>query len=63
MDANMFAKLIESVAQMDEIVQGERRPSREFRIDAVGVKEIRQSDRAVSSQVRHRHRRAGRHAP
>lgn len=43
MDADMFANLMESVAQMDEIVRGERQPSREFHIDAVGVKEIRQA--------------------
>lgn len=43
MDANMFANLMESVAQMDEIVRGERQPSRESHIDAVSVKEIRQA--------------------
>lgn len=43
MDANMFTNLMESVTQMDEIVRGERQPSREFHIDAVSVKEIRQA--------------------
>ena len=47
LDANMFANLMESVAQMDEIVRGERQPSREFHIDAVSVKES-PGDRAVS---------------
>ena len=30
----MFASLMESVTQMDEIVRSERQPSREFHIDA-----------------------------
>jgi putative transcriptional regulator len=36
-----FNRLLESVTQMDEIVRGERAPSREFHVDAVKVKEIR----------------------
>jgi putative transcriptional regulator len=40
-DANMFDNLMESVTQMDEIVRGERQPSREFHIDALAVKKIR----------------------
>ncbi|EIL98232.1 helix-turn-helix domain-containing protein [Rhodanobacter sp. 115] len=43
MDANMFDNLMESVTQMDEIVRGERQPSREFHIDAMAVKEIRRA--------------------
>ncbi|HZX70973.1 MAG TPA: helix-turn-helix domain-containing protein [Rhodanobacter sp.] len=39
----MFANLMESVTQMDEIVRGERQPSREFYIDALAVKEIRRA--------------------
>jgi hypothetical protein len=35
-DANMFANLMKSVSQMDEIVRGERQPSREFHIDVMG---------------------------
>jgi putative transcriptional regulator len=42
-DANMFANLMESVNQMDEIVRGERQPSREFHINALAVKEIRRA--------------------
>jgi putative transcriptional regulator len=42
-DAKMFANLMESVTQMDEIVRGERQPSREFHIDALAVKEIRRA--------------------
>lgn len=36
-----FDDLLESVQQMDEIVKGERAPSREFHIDAIQVKKIR----------------------
>lgn len=43
MDAKMFAKLMESVNQADEIVRGERQPSREFHIDALAVKNIRRA--------------------
>ncbi|MGH8112490.1 MAG: helix-turn-helix domain-containing protein, partial [Rhodanobacteraceae bacterium] len=43
MNANMFAKLMESVTQVDEMVRGERQPSREFHVDALGIKEIRKA--------------------
>ena len=36
-----FQELLESVQQMDEIVRGERAPSREFHVDAIKVKEVR----------------------
>jgi putative transcriptional regulator len=39
--SKFFEDLLESVTQMDEIVRGGRAPSREFHIDAVGVKAIR----------------------
>lgn len=38
-----FDELMESVKQMDEIVRGERQPSRESSIDAVQVKTIRKA--------------------
>lgn len=38
-----FDELLESVQQMDEIVKGERSPSREFHVDAIQVKEIRKA--------------------
>lgn len=41
--SQMFDELLESVQQMDEIVRGERSPSREFTIDALQVKEIRRA--------------------
>ncbi|EXF91241.1 Cro/Cl family transcriptional regulator [Pseudomonas fluorescens HK44] len=36
-----FDELMESVQQMDEIVRGERPPSREFHVDALQIKETR----------------------
>lgn len=41
--STFFDELMESVKQMDEIVRGERQPSREFSIDAVQVKTIRKA--------------------
>jgi putative transcriptional regulator len=43
MDRKLFARLAESVQQMDEIVRGERAAARETAIDAVGIKQIRLS--------------------
>ena len=41
MDKRLFAELKKSVSEMDEIVRGEREPSRESIVDAVRVKQIR----------------------
>ena len=41
MNKKLFADLVESMTQMNEIVRGERAPSREFHVDAVGIKELR----------------------
>ena len=41
--SKFFDELMESVQQMDEIVRGERQPSREFVVDALQVKEIRKA--------------------
>lgn len=41
--STVFDDLMESVQQMDEILKGERAPSREFHIDAVQVKNIRKA--------------------
>lgn len=41
MDNKLFDRLLESMTQMNEIIQGERAPSREFNIDSSQVKEIR----------------------
>ncbi|CAK17009.1 NadS family protein [Pseudomonas entomophila] len=45
-----FEELMESVEQMDEIIQGQRQPSRQFEIDALQVRNIRKS--TGLSQVR-----------
>jgi putative transcriptional regulator len=37
----LFAELVESMKQHNEIARGERSPSREFHVDAVGIKELR----------------------
>jgi putative transcriptional regulator len=37
----LFADLVESVTQMDEIVRGERAPAREFSVDPVAIKALR----------------------
>jgi putative transcriptional regulator len=41
MDKKLFAALIESMTQMNEIVRGERAPSREFHVDANDIKRLR----------------------
>jgi putative transcriptional regulator len=38
-----FDELLESVQQMDDIVQGKQAPSREFEIDALLVRNIRKA--------------------
>ena len=43
MDINLFDKLVESMTQMNEIIDGERAPSREFVVDSIQVKDIRKS--------------------
>jgi len=40
---HLFDKLMESVEQMDEIIQSQRPPSRQFEIDALQVKSIRKA--------------------
>lgn len=41
MDKNLFAELMGSVAEADEIIRGAREPSRQFSVDPVHVREIR----------------------
>ena len=43
MDKALFERLTKSMSQMGEIVEGDRQPSRTFHIDAMKIKEIRQS--------------------
>lgn len=41
MNKRLFERLVESMQQHGEIARGERSPPREFRVDAIAVKEIR----------------------
>lgn len=41
--STFFDELLESVQQMDEIVEDKRAPSRKFHVDAIQVKEIREA--------------------
>ena len=41
--SRFFDELMESVQEMNEILSGEREPSREFHIDSMRVKEIRKA--------------------
>ncbi len=50
MDKKLFSKLVESMTQMNEIVRGERVPSREFVVDALGVREIRKATGLTQSE-------------
>ncbi|AWK42281.1 MULTISPECIES: NadS family protein [Photorhabdus] len=43
MDSKLFSRLTESMTQMNEIINGERAASRETRVEAVKVKNIRQA--------------------
>jgi putative transcriptional regulator len=40
-DKRLFAELVESMTRMNEIVRGERAPSREFHVDAIAIKALR----------------------
>jgi putative transcriptional regulator len=41
--SKFFDELMESVQQMNEILRGEREPSREFHVDALQTKKIRKT--------------------
>ena len=41
MKKTLFAELVESMMQMNEILRGERRPPREFHVDAIAIKSLR----------------------
>lgn len=41
MKKKLFAELVESMKQMNEIARGERAPSREFHVEPLGVQERR----------------------
>jgi putative transcriptional regulator len=40
-EKKLFGDLVESMKQMNEIVQGKRAPSRRFVVDAISVKKLR----------------------
>lgn len=50
MKKSLFNELLESVQQGDEILRGERQPSREFFVDAAKVKEVRAITRLSQAQ-------------
>jgi putative transcriptional regulator len=41
MDKKLFAELVESMTQMNEIIRGERAPSREFHVRPIDIKGLR----------------------
>jgi putative transcriptional regulator len=41
MDKRLFSELVDSMKQMNEIVQGKRAASRRFEVNAVSVKKLR----------------------
>ena len=43
MDKNLFAELMGSVSEANEILKGERSPSRELHVSPVEVREIRRA--------------------
>ncbi|HAU0368136.1 TPA: helix-turn-helix domain-containing protein [Legionella pneumophila] len=53
MDTKLFERLYESMTQMNEIIDGERVPSREFVVDAIHVKEIRQKTGLTQAKFCH----------
>jgi len=53
MDNKLFDRLVESMTQMNEIIDGERVPSREFVVDALHVKEIRKQTGLTQAKFCH----------
>lgn len=43
MDRNLFGRLVDSMTEMAEIDRGGRKPSREFQVDAMRVRAIREA--------------------
>ena len=41
MNKKLFAELVESMEQMNEIARGERAPPREFHVEPLAIKELR----------------------
>ena len=53
MDNKLFDRLVESMTQMNEMIDGVRVPSREFVVDALHVKEIRKKTRLTQTKFCH----------
>ena len=53
MDNKLFDRLVESMTQMNEIIDGERVPSRECVVDALHVKEIRKKTGLTQTKFCH----------
>jgi putative transcriptional regulator len=53
MDNKLFERLAESMTQMNEIIDGERAPSREFVVDALHIKEIRKKTGLTQTKFCH----------
>ena len=53
MDNKLFERLAESMTQMNEIIDGERVPSREFVVDALHIKEIRKKTGLTQTKFCH----------
>ena len=53
MDSKLFDRLVESMTQMNEIIDGERVPSRESVVDAIHVKDIRKKTGLTQAKFCH----------
>ena len=53
MDNKLFDRLVESMTQMNEMIDGVRVPSREFVVDALHVKEIRKKTGLTQTKFCH----------
>ena len=52
MNKKLFAELVGSMEQMNEIARGERAPSREFHVEPLAIKETDSSPEAVAQGIR-----------
>jgi putative transcriptional regulator len=58
MNKKLFAELVESMTQMNEIAHGEHAPSREFHVDALSVKTPRSKLGLAQPKIARRRRTA-----
>jgi putative transcriptional regulator len=54
MDKKLFAKLIDSMKEMNEVAAGKRKPSRTFQMDADSVKVLRAKSGSANPNVANR---------